>query len=167
MNPPGKRIPKPTKVSKSAQTMARPRYQTLNNFNLQPLIPPQPAQPKEVYPLLCTKIPRAIPLPFQGSSIGRPGSLIIVALGTTTTYNGVSRHPLGLTPRETYPKQFSLQGSSLPQGNPRRIVHPNPPRIHRVHNVTGLQWLTISHPISHRKNGKNDGMMDFLTKPKL
>jgi hypothetical protein len=51
--------------------------------------------------------------------------------------NGFSRHPASLTHWEILPTQFPLQGSSLPQGNPRRIGNIIPCRIHKVHKKHG------------------------------
>jgi hypothetical protein len=43
---------------------------------------PQPAQPKEVYPLLCTTVPQVVPLPSRAPTQGQTGSLRVVAPGT-------------------------------------------------------------------------------------
>jgi hypothetical protein len=45
---------------------------------------PQLAQPKEVYPLLYTTVPRDVPLPSRAPTQGRIGSLRVVSLETPT-----------------------------------------------------------------------------------
>jgi hypothetical protein len=82
----------------------------------------------------------------------------IYGSSNSSWYNRVSKNPPSLTPRETYLKQFFLLSSSLPQGNPRKIVHQNPSRIHRIHNVTRFN-VSLSHT-QYPRAINNDSMND-------
>jgi len=109
-----------------------------NNSNLQPLFTPQHAQPKEVHHLLCSIVLKLSHFPSRATIQVVQEFSELCASKNIDCYNGFSRNPLGLTSRGTYPRQISLQGSILSPRNSKIIIHPNPPRILRVHKEIGL-----------------------------
>jgi hypothetical protein len=109
-----------------------------------------------MYPLLCTAFPQVVPFPSKAPVQADQEESEISSSINSSFHNGVSGHPPCLTLRETFFKKFSIKGSNLPQGNPRRILHPNLPRIHRAHKVTRSKWLLSSHPTSNGKNLWNE-----------
>jgi hypothetical protein len=65
-------------------------HNNFHNLSITTTIPtntlsfPQPTQPKEVYPLLCTAVPKVIPLPSRDPTQVRTIILRVVAPGTLT-----------------------------------------------------------------------------------
>jgi hypothetical protein len=110
MTPSGKWLPKIAMVHNPYQHGLGQGTKPQQHSNQWSLIPHMPVQPKVV----CTFLP--------GLQHRRTGSLRAPWLQEFQLPSEVSRYPPGLIPGNLSP-HFSLQGSNLLQGNPRRSVH--------------------------------------------
>jgi hypothetical protein len=116
MTPPGKRIPKPTKVSQSTQQWLGQGTKLQQQFQPTTSHSPSTCTTQGSVPPSLHHSPLGCPTSLPGlQHIGRPGSLREICGSRNSNYNGVSRHPLGLTPKG------NLSQTILPPG-----IQPSP-----------------------------------------